>query len=379
MRRKFSHAAAERACAEPIIVEIELADHTIGFGETHPRQYVTGESHQNVIDTIRDLFVPWLVDMRPDNFGEVIEAAAELPLTDESGRVITAARAAVELAMLDAYSRALEKSLESIAGYVEETWLGSQGSRAAVRYGVPISGMAPERIGPFLRKIRLGMIRHFKLKVGDDGDQQRLEATVRALRRTLARGTVTLSLDANGAWSLEQAADKLRRWQDFPITCVEQPLRKDAREEWSALAEETTLPLMADESLVTFEDATELIACGGVAWFNIRISKNGGLIPAMRLAALARRHDIGCQLGCMVGETSILSAAGRRFLQMVPGIRFAEGSFGRFLLKEDVVRSPLRFTFGGRWRPVTGPGLGIEVLTDQLRHLAVIPPVVIPF
>jgi muconate cycloisomerase len=379
MRRKFSHAAAERACAEPIIVEIELADHTIGFGETHPRQYVTGESHQNVIDTIRDLFVPWLVDMRPDNFGEVIEAAAELPLTDESGRVITAARAAVELAMLDAYSRALEKSLESIAGYVEETWLGSQGSRAAVRYGVPISGMAPERIGPFLRKIRLGMIRHFKLKVGDDGDQQRLEATVRALRRTLARGTVTLSLDANGAWSLEQAADKLRRWQDFPITCVEQPLRKDAREDWSALAEETTLPLMADESLVTFEDATELIACGGVAWFNIRISKNGGLIPAMRLAALARRHDIGCQLGCMVGETSILSAAGRRFLQMVPGIRFAEGSFGRFLLKEDVVRSPLRFTFGGRWRPVTGPGLGIEVLTDQLRHLAVIPPVVIPF
>lgn len=379
MRRKFSHAAAERACAEPIIVEIELADHTIGFGETHPRQYVTGESHQNVIDTIRDLFVPWLVDMRPDNFGEVIEAAADLPLTDESGRVITAARAAVELAMLDAYSRALEKSLESIAGYVEETWLGSQGSRAAVRYGVPISGMAPERIGPFLRKIRLGMIRHFKLKVGDDGDQQRLEATVRALRRTLARGTVTLSLDANGAWSLEQAADKLRRWQDFPITCVEQPLRKDAREEWSALAEETTLPLMADESLVTFEDATELIACGGVAWFNIRISKNGGLIPAMRLAALARRHDIGCQLGCMVGETSILSAAGRRFLQMVPGIRFAEGSFGRFLLKEDVVRSPLRFTFGGRWRPVTGPGLGIEVLTDQLRHLAVIPPVVIPF
>jgi len=379
MRRKFSHAAAERACAEPIIVEIELADHTIGYGETHPRHYVTGESHQNVIDTIRDLFVPWLVDMRPDNFGEVIEAAADLPLTDESGRVITAARAAVELAMLDAYSRALEKSLESIAGYVEETWLGSQGSRAAVRYGVPISGMAPERIGPFLRKIRLGMIRHFKLKVGDADDQQRLEATVRALRRTLARGTVTLSLDANGAWSLEQAADKLRRWQEFPITCVEQPLRKDAREDWAALAEETTLPLMADESLVTFEDATELIACGGVAWFNIRISKNGGLIPAMRLAALARRHDVGCQLGCMVGETSILSAAGRRFLQMVPGIRFAEGSFGRFLLKEDVVRSPLQFTFGGRWRPVTGPGLGIEVLTDQLRHLAVIPPVVIPF
>lgn len=379
MRRKFSHAAAERACAEPIIVEIELADHTIGYGETHPREYVTGESHQDVIDTIRDLFVPLLVEMRPANFGEVIEAAADLPLTDDGGRVITAARAAVELALLDAYSRALEKSLESIAGYVEEKWLSSQGSRGSVRYGVPISGMAPERIRSFLLKARLGMIRHFKLKVGDANDQPRLDATIRALRRGLARRTVTLSLDANGAWSLEEAADKLRRWQDFPIACVEQPLRKGAGEDWAALSKETTLPLMADESLVTLQDASDLIANGGASWFNIRISKNGGLIPAMRLAALARRHNITCQLGCMVGETSILSAAGRFFLQMVPGVRFAEGSFGRFLLKDDVVRRPLRFTFGGRWRPLTGPGLGIEVEPDRLRQLAVIPPVDIPF
>ena len=379
MRRRFSHAAAERACAEPVIVEIELADHTIGYGETHPREYVTGESHQDVIDTIRDLFVPLLVEMRPANFGEVIEAAADLPLADEGGRVITAARAAVELALLDAYSRALAKSLESIAGYVEEQWLGSQGSRGSVRYGVPISGMAPERIGAFLRKVRLGMIRHFKLKVGDADDQQRLEATIRALRRGLARRAVTLSLDANGAWSLEEAADKLRRWQGLPIACVEQPLRKGAGEDWAVLAKETTLPLMADESLVTTEDATELIAHGGASWFNIRISKNGGLIPAMRLAALARHHNIACQLGCMVGETSILSAAGRFFLQMVPGVRFAEGSFGRFLLTDDVVRRPLRFTFGGRWQPITRPGLGIVVEPDRLRRLAVIPPVEIPF
>lgn len=379
MRRNFRHAAAERACAEPVIVKIELSDHTIGFGETHPRQYVTGESYQDVINTIRDVFVPLLVELRPANFGEVIEAAADLPLIDERGRVITAARAAVELALLDAYSRALGKSLESVAGYVEEQWLGSQGSRGTVRYGVAVSGMTAERIGPFLRKVRLGMIRHFKLKVGDADDQPRLEATIRALRRGLARRTVTLAVDANGAWSLQEAANKLRRWQNLPITCVEQPLCKEAGEEWAALAKETTLPLMADESLVTFQDASDLIAHGGASWFNIRISKNGGLIPALRLAALARRHNITCQLGCMVGETSILSAAGRFFLQVVPGVRFAEGSFGRFLLKDDVVRRPLRFTFGGRWRQISGPGLGIDVEPARLRRLAVIPPEEIPF
>ncbi|MFQ5412326.1 MAG: muconate cycloisomerase, partial [Phycisphaerae bacterium] len=116
MRRKFAHAAAERVCAEPIVIRIELADRTIGTGETHPRPYVTGESYEDVLRTIRELFAPILVDLRPANFGEAIEAAAELPLVDADGRTVTAARAAVELALLDGYSRAFGRSLESIAG-----------------------------------------------------------------------------------------------------------------------------------------------------------------------------------------------------------------------------------------------------------------------
>jgi len=379
MRRAFSHAAARRICAEPIVVRIELSDHTLGHGETHPRTYVTGESHQDVIETIREVFVPILVELRPANFGEVIEAAANLPVEDKNGRVIAAARAAVELALLDAYGRAMRRSLASLAGYVEERWLGSVGSRSSVRFGVVISGMEPGRIGRFVRKVRLGMIRHFKLKVGDVDDQPRLEATVRALRRGLDRRSVTLVVDANGAWNLGQATEKLRAWEGLPITCVEQPLQKDAGPDWAALAAATRLPLMADESLVTAEDAEALIAQDGASWFNIRISKNGGLIPAMRLSAMARRHNVSYQLGCMVGETSVLSAAGRWFLQMVPGVRFAEGSYGRFLLRDGVVRRPLRFSLGGRWQPVGGSGLGIEVEAERLERLAVIPAVEIPF
>jgi muconate cycloisomerase len=136
---------------------------------------------------------------------------------------------------------------------------------------------------------------------------------------------------------------------------------------------------MADESLVTPDDAEALIVHRGASWFNIRISKNGGLIPAMRLACLARRHQIDYQLGCMVGETGILSAAGRWFLQMVPGVRFAEGSFGRFLLSEDITRPALRFGLGGHWKPMTGHGLGVEVDQGRLRRLSDQPPIDIPF
>lgn len=375
MRQKFSHATAERATANPIIVAIELADHSIGYGETHPRPYVTGESHKSVLATIRNFFTPRLLEMRPANFGEAIEAIADLPLTDDNDKVITAARAAVELALLDAYAKAFDRSFDHIAGWLGQSFFGSPGSQETARFGGVISSMDASRIPRSIRKMRLGRLTSFKLKVGDEGDDERLHTTIRSLGRGLTNGKLTLRLDANAAWSLEQAAARLQKWEDLPIVCVEQPLSKSDVVNWAILSQNTSLPLMADESLVTPRDAEELILHRAASWFNIRISKNGGLIPAMRLAMIAHRDSVDCQLGCMVGETSILSAAARWFLQMVPNIRFTEGNFGRFLLRDDVTNESLRFGCAGRWKPLFGPGLGISVNEDKLHQLSDQPPV----
>lgn len=378
MRQKFRHAAAERNCANPLILAVELADRTIGYGETHPREYVTGESLESAIAAIQDIFVPLLVNIRPSNFGEAIEAAANLPYTTESGDVITAARAAVELALLDAYSRAFDRSIAHVAGYVDETLLGLPGSVDSVRFSGVISASEPDRAARSIRKMRWGRLRDFKIKVGDDNDDARVRAAVAALGRSLTKERTSLRLDANGAWSLDEATRRLLSWESLPITSVEQPLPKGNLQDWANLAQLTNLPLMADESLVTPDDAEALIVHRAASWFNIRISKNGGLIPALRLAVLARRHHLDIQLGCMVGETSILSAAGRWFLQLVPNVRFAEGSFGRFLLTDDVTRRSLRFGFGGKWRPLSGPGLGIEVDPARLDRFAEKSPIEIP-
>ncbi|HVP13583.1 MAG TPA: enolase C-terminal domain-like protein [Phycisphaerae bacterium] len=374
MRRKFKHATAERAVADPIVLAVELADHTVGYGETHPRPYVTGESHEGVLATIRDVFVPILLETRPANFGEALEAAAALPTVDDTGRSITAARAAVELAVLDAYGQAFNRSLETLAGWLDDPQLGPPGSRNTVRFSGVVSGVEPRRAAWSIRKMRLFGLRDFKLKVGDEQDDERLDVAVRTLGGSLIQGRTSLRIDANGAWSLDQATERLRRWQTLPIACVEQPLAKTDPQSWAALARRTTLPLMADESLVTPQDAEDLIVDHRASWFNIRISKNGGLIPSMQLAATARRHNMQYQLGCMVGETSILSAAGRWFLQLVPNVRFAEGSFGSFLLRDDVIPKGIRFGFGGRWQPMTGPGLGLTIQPETLDRLAGQPP-----
>ena len=77
------------------------------------------------------------------------------------------------------------------------------------------------------------------------------------------------------------------------------------------------------------------------------------------------------QLGCMVGETGILSAAGRILLELVGRrARFAEGSYGRFLLRSDVTRERLSFGYGGFVRAMNGPGLGVHVQPHKVRRLA---------
>ena len=94
-------------------------------------------------------------------------------------------------------------------------------------------------------------------------------------------------------------------------------------------------------------------------------------MQSLRLADLAHRSGLDFQLGCMVGETGILTAAGRIFLELVGRrVRFAEGSYGRFLLRSDVTRERLSFGYGGFIRALSGPGLGVHVQPHKVRRVA---------
>jgi len=391
LRQKFAHAGAAREVAEPLVVSIELADHTVGHGETHPRPYVSGETIDTAIADIRRILIPLLVNMRPANFGEALESIAALPFTDDVGRPITAARAAVELALLDAYSRAFNRSLEAIGGFLEELAFIPPGSSQAATYsGILSGGSADQNPGrksrdDLARKLRRSIrrmcwfgLRDFKLKVGDADDDARLRNAAEALAGRIARGKARLRIDANFAWTLDQARRQLNAWRDLPISSVEQPLPRGHLDDWKQLAIDSPFPIMADESLVTPADAEALTAASPRIGFNIRISKNGGLIPAMRLAAHARRYETPYQLGCMVGETSILSAAGRWFLNLVPGVRFAEGSYGRFLLTDDIATPRQNLRYRGRIRPISGPGIGVRVDEHKLNQYAASSPTELP-
>lgn len=369
MRRTVSHAASERSVADPVVVEVELGNGVTGCGETLARPYVTGETVPSVQAALRGVLMQHVLGLHPTSFAEALEGADSLPFVDDNHRPIPAARAAMELALLDAYSRAFDRPLNSIAGWAGLAGFGTPGSRVAVRASGVLANRTPAGMMKTLRLLWWYGLRQFKLKVGDDGDAERLDRAYAYLRPAIARGKASLRLDANGAWSKDEAIDRLGDWRDLPLAGVEQPLARGREEDLPLLKHVIQLPLIHDESLVTLGDARRLCEAGVADGFNIRISKCGGLLPALRLAAFARRHEVLIQLGCMVGETSILSAAGLRFLEITPGVTFLEGCFGSFLLRGDVVRRPLRFGYAGGLPPLDPAGLGVQADPARLQAL----------
>lgn len=372
MRLRFEHAAAARQVADPVIVELAAEtpmQGVSGFGETLARPYVTGETALTVAVDIERVFAPLVSEFHATTFAEAVEFAGALPFEHE-GRCIHAARAAVELALLDLSARSFDRPIADAATYLNLPGIGTPGCAAQARYSGIVIGRKPVKRAALLRLQRLAGLRDFKIKAAVEGWEAALRATHRALEPALARGRATLRADANGGWSADSAIAAIPLLRECGVTALEQPLPRSADAELPRLVQAGCPDLIADESLLREADAVRLIDLG-VRVLNIRIAKNGGLLPAWRLAHRARARGVDIQLGCLVGETSLLTAAGIAFLNACPAARFVEGAFGGWLLKGDIIRKPLTFRLGSGGVPrLPADGIGIEVDRGQVDRLA---------
>jgi L-Ala-D/L-Glu epimerase len=211
---------------------------------------------------------------------------------------------------------------------------------------------------------RLG-IRQIKVKLGTADDAARLQA----VRKSIG-DEVELRADANGAWQADEAIKQLQRLAPFKLQSIEQPVCADDLAGMKRVGEESGVAVMADESLVTLDQARRLIELGACDYFNLRLSKNGGISGSLAIAKLAQEAGIKIQVGAQVGETGILSAAGRTFAAHLPALAFAEGSFGTWLLAEDVTFENVAFGLGGRAPLLKSRGLSVTVKEDVLERLA---------
>ncbi|AMV26679.1 L-Ala-D/L-Glu epimerase [Gemmata sp. SH-PL17] len=359
LRRKVTHASHVRTETDNVVVRCKLSDGSVGYGEGVPRDYVTGETIDFSFDLLKRSDVAKQLDTDAENFVQAVHLAERLKLasqaSDDRGILGNAARCALELAVLDAFGRAFGEPLTRVAELVAPELYKF---RDRVQYSGVIGNPRgwKKRLYPLV--YRLAGFKQVKLKVGIEG-QDDVKRT-KTMRRWLGR-KIDLRIDANEAWAPTDVADRIRELEPFGITSVEQPVRHEDVACLADVRKQVKTPIMLDESLCGMVDAERAARGGWCDLFNLRLSKCGGFIPSLRLAQYAKQHNLGYQLGCQVGETAILSAAGRHFAASVADIRYLEGSYDRHLVWESLAVDDLTFQRTG-WAPaLIGSGLGFAL------------------
>jgi muconate cycloisomerase len=352
-RHPFRHAAAARNSSESLFLKCVTDGGAMGFGECLPRRYVTGETRDGAFALLQNSILPRLIGMKFETMAEVHhfleECDGKAPWLDSSTPQ-SAAWCAVDLALLDAFGRAFGEPVR----LAKDRWDG-------FRYSGVVSAEAQPKLFISLLKLKLYGIRQLKLKVGEED----VLPCARLARRVMGR-KVELRVDANMAWDQSDALATIPALQRVGICCVEQPLDANDLDGAAKLVRETEAEIIADESVTDSASLQRLIegrACTGV---NVRLSKCGGLIAGARRCNEALRAGLTVQIGCQVGESSLLSAAQLILISATRGAKYFEGCYGKHLLRADPVRPCLQLGYGGR-PPQLSDGIGLGVEVDEAK------------
>ena len=343
-KNAFRHSLKSRSDSESVFVKVSLDDGTAGFGESLPRSYVTGNTQDSVFKELA-AYSKRLIGAQLDG------GASSLDMIKGLEGIELESRCALELALLDAAGKVSGRPVSDLLG-------GAVNKELA--YSMIVSSESGFKTLLISLFAKAGGYKFIKVKVGSDSDEDRV-----GLCRKILPGS-DIRIDANGAWDAASALSAIGKLRRFKISCIEQPTPKGNFEAMQEVADFCPEPVMADESLCTREDALKFANTRACDMFNVRLSKCGGIFRSLEIIKIARDNNLGYQIGCLVGETGILSAAGRHIASVVSGMSYLEGSYAKFLLKEDAVEEDLTPKRGIGYT-LKGAGFGVTVKEGVIR------------
>lgn len=354
----FSHAAKDRSSARNVVVELEADRGEIrGYGEGAPRRYVTGETQEKAARDLERLMeenrFPWHLE----EVSQIWDYVDGLPADKGSHAVICA----LETAMLDALGR---REGKPVTDYFPHAFYHD-----TVKYGSAVPLASREKVMKFCRRTREMNIRRLKLKLGKSLEESRAALQTVAV---VFGNEYDLKVDANMAWNYDLALNHLLLLKTFMVKVVEQPMRPGDPdiERLSHEMQSQGMILMADESACSFEDLEQIMKNGYYRMINIRLSKCGGFRRSLKMIDFLRSRGAAFQIGCHVGESGILSAAGRALSLLSKDAVYHDGSYDAFLLQENVTREDVSFGSEGKARALGGPGLGVDIDRKRLIRLS---------
>lgn len=339
LKKTFKTALRTVDSAENTVVLIHTDDGLTGFGEAPPTKAITGEDNESIRAAINEYIIPALTGQDMSDM-DVLQQKLHGAVSGNNS-----AKAAVDMALYDLYTRQLGKPLYQYLG----------GYRNKVETDITISINEPEEMEADAAAAAEQGFSALKLKVGIDAgkDVQR----VKCIRNAVGKD-MKIRLDANQGWEVDEAIRTIRTLEDldFDIELVEQPVKARDFAGLKKVKDNVNTIIMADESMFTAQDARELLEMQAADLLNIKLMKCGGIYKALQIVEIAEEYGVECMLGSMVESKISLTAAAH--LAAAKKIITRVDLDAAILLKEDPV-------IGGFHKNIPwfslddSPGLGI--------------------
>jgi O-succinylbenzoate synthase len=346
--RPFRTSFSTEYTKEVLLLEV-ITDVGVGWGEcvASPDPLYSHEFNQAVLLVWRDHLVPRVM-------GRDLEAI-EVPDLLGAVRGHPMARAALELALLDAQLRAAGESFASFLGAVHSH------IPCGVSTGIPADDSIDTLVEEVDGYVAEGY-RRVKLKIQPGWDVE----PVRVIRERYP--DIPLQVDANQAYA-RRDIDHLCALDEFDLILVEQPIHEEDFLGHKLLAERMRTPVCLDESVLSADNAESLIDYGACEVVNIKAGRVGGYLSAKAIHDMAMARGVPVWCGGMV-ETGIGRAANIA-LAALPGFTLpGDTSASSRFFRRDVTE-PFVMDADGMMAVPTDPGLGVAPIPEVLADLSV--------
>ncbi len=320
----FVIAIMEVRNAECLFIKINTQDGLYGIGETNTLRAITGENQ--AINLAGAVELARLI-LGKDAFN-IEERTREI---DQFLAFNSALRSAFDMALYDLLGKVADLPLYALLG----------GGKRSFWTDNTIGISDPETMAQKAFDYKERGFRAIKVKLGTTKDQDLLR--IKKIREAIG-DDVPIRIDANQGWDYRTAVDALRTMEPMGIEYCEQPVPHWDYESMRQLRQRTNIAIMADESLFDHHDAWKLASMGCCDYFNIKLSKSGGIHTALKINAIAEAAGIRCMFGSMI-ETRLALTAAAHLVSARENFKYADLD-AYLLLKDDPIVGGAQYNVG---------------------------------
>jgi len=321
-----------------IFIRMDTDKEITGFGCAAPDKQITGETPESVLQALNDIVLPNLKGSDPIRYSMLLERLK--PYLKEQPSVL----AAVDMALYDI--------LGKVSGLPIWKFLG--GFRDRIQTSVTIGILLESET---IEKAKYWVEQGFKcLKIKGGLDVDSDISRVIGVRSAVG-DKIEIRFDANQGFSFDDALKFVKETKVAKVELLEQPTTKGDSGILGRVTSDVSIPIMADESLMTLRDAFKIAKRDLADMVNIKLQKVGGISEALQINAVARSAGLETMVGCL-DESALGICAGLHFALARPNVLYADLD-GHIGLKDDPAEGSIILKNGILY-PSPKPGLGFE-------------------